>query len=69
MAGMTRKDFQAIADVLKDLKPAKTEDIGTGYTAEFRMWQNTVKEFTNMCAGQNGRFDRDRFQRACDFED
>lgn len=69
MAGMTRKDFQAIADVLKDNHPIDCHyfhammNTGAAYH-----WEKLVIAFGDMCASQNGRFDRGRFENACGYD-
>lgn len=69
MAGMTRKDFQAIADVLKDNHPGETVyfhammNTGAAYH-----WEKMVIAFGDMCASQNSRFDRGRFENACGYD-
>ncbi|MCK5486935.1 MAG: hypothetical protein KAI86_12020 [Desulfobacterales bacterium] len=71
MAGMTRKDFQAIADSVKELDPRKNhvsffalQDDG-----RLRQWIETVQEFTRMCRAQNSRFNEARFHTACGYDE
>lgn len=54
---MTRQHFQFIADVLKDL------DIPEKHR------KRVVQEFSRALPRANWRFDRNRFERACEKED
>jgi hypothetical protein len=50
---MTRKDFQAIADIIAEVGPGGANDV----------W--LAGHFADMLATTNPRFDRDKFVRAC----
>lgn len=54
---MTRKHFQAIADVLRD---AQSVD-----ASPRAMLDIMATGLADVCREANGRFDRDRFYRAC----
>jgi len=58
---MTRKDFEAIAATLLQTKPLHAE----GKNGIALQWRTTVSAFADMCSGQNPRFDRARFLKAC----
>lgn len=55
---MSRKHFQAIADAVKDSQVATW---GDAETQRFRLADNLA----DVCAAENGRFDRGRFLAAC----
>lgn len=58
---MTKKDFEAIADVLDDTRPAfKGNDMDR--------WEHMALVFASMLASTNPRFDRARFLKACGLE-
>jgi hypothetical protein len=57
---MTRKDFQLIADALKDSKPTTGEA-----RAIHDQWNLTVSKVTDSLATTNPRFDRKAFVKAC----
>ena len=58
-AGMTRKDFEAIAKVFRESRPP-VESI-----TRHEQWQTDVRAMASMLAKQNRRFQRDRFLDAC----
>jgi hypothetical protein len=64
---MTRKDFVAIAAVLKTTKPF----VGKAHNSKpiHAQWRQMVDKFADMCAaqyrGSYGGFDRGRFLAAC----
>lgn len=72
---MSRQHFQAIADTLKDNKPAmmSTDSLPddekglavAAYGAAYRTWSSMVTDFASMAARSNPRFDRARFYTAC----
>lgn len=57
---MTRKDFQAIASIIRHYKLESPTD--SGYTIEF-----LVKDLSDYFQQANSSFDKDRFMRACGF--
>lgn len=66
---MTKKDFEAIAAVLKDAMPAEPKHfVGTdAYESRGRevMWRRVVLDMARLCERQSARFDRERFLTAC----
>jgi hypothetical protein len=54
---MTRRDFQLIADVVRDLR----ETFGETLPAD-----RLIHELGTALYSTNGRFDRGRFERACE---
>lgn len=66
---MTRKDFVRLAAALQGSRPVFS--VGTDPdTARARVAQHRacIKAIANALAGDNGRFDRDRFYRASWYE-
>lgn len=63
MPSMTRKDYELIAGVLKELKREWSTD--PYMQGAFAQWQRTVHEFTSALATTNPAFDPMRFARAC----
>jgi hypothetical protein len=55
---MTRRDYEAMAGYLRDLKPTTG-----GYT--IRRWHEFVEYLTERFAADNKRFNRERFRNAC----
>jgi hypothetical protein len=53
---MTKKDFIALADVLRMLKPAEVK-----YSGAFAQWKDTVQAIADFCQSQNPKFKRDRW--------
>ena len=51
---MTRKHFQAVADILKDAASLNTEQR-----------DELARDFARLFQSENPRFDGSRFQRAC----
>lgn len=69
MAGMTRKDFQAIADCIKATDPRnRVSFFALQDDGRLRQWIETVEEFCAMCREQNSRFDKARFLTACGYD-
>jgi hypothetical protein len=62
---MTRKDFEAIAAVLKGQEWPKGDSYANGMHTE---WENVVNAFGDMLNHHNPRFDRARFLKACGLE-
>lgn len=63
---MTRKDFELIAEVLKSSKPLTRL---AGSKDRTFQWHCMVEEFASRLATTNGNFDRERFLRACGYEE
>lgn len=61
---MTRKDYKALAEILKDSYPATMpKDL-----AEYQQWHKALTEnFADMLQADNPRFDRAKFMSACGF--
>lgn len=58
---MTRKDFVAIAEAIKDARDA----LGFSDSIESRVLDSMAKSIANVCATTNPRFDRSKFLEAC----
>jgi len=58
---MTRKDYVAIADALRNVKPTAS------HVWELQ-WKSDRVALANVFAADNPRFDRDRFYKACNPE-
>jgi hypothetical protein len=58
---MSKKDFIALADVLKNLEPIKLDQKDARASSEHRQWEKTVEELAEFCREQNPRFLRDRW--------
>ncbi len=56
---MSRKHFAALAAELANVKPDPSDTVARV------QWMRTVRAVGNACYAANGRFDRDRFERAC----
>jgi hypothetical protein len=59
---MTRKHFEAIARTIRELPeifdaPHRVDRLS--------LREKIATEFADLCAGYNGRFDRERFMEAC----
>jgi len=60
---MTKKHFIAIAEMLATLKPiAGDSDYNSG---RYSQWVDYVNAMVNLMAAENPRFDRNRFEVAC----
>lgn len=64
---MTRKDFQLIADVVKDLRntPLYAEDLRNGETAIEAVTQELAHDFARALTEVNPRFNQALFLKAC----
>ena len=64
---MTRKDFQLIADVIKENanKPLHIDDLRDGETAIEAVTQELAYAFANALAKTNPRFNKALFLKAC----
>lgn len=56
---MTRRDYIAIAEVLKRNRPDPFQDV-----AAQRIWRNVRDDMIGVLAADNSRFDPERFRRA-----
>lgn len=57
---MTKKDFEAIAEVMRDARRQLDCDPGCVDAMDY-----ISRGLADVCAENNGRFDRARFLRAC----
>lgn len=67
---MTRKDYVALAEALRRVKPLVPIDTAEGriqYALAFQrdLWEATVESVQMTLAADNPRFDADRFRTAC----
>ncbi len=72
---VTKMHFQALAEALRDARPIDPGpvDIGTlsglnvaaDHEIAIGVWRRCVENIADVCRGENGRFDRTRFLRAC----
>ena len=62
---MARKQFVAIATEVADVRAIAD---GTGSPEALAAVDLLAERLASVCAGENGRFDRDRFLRACGLE-
>lgn len=60
---MTRKDYVALAAAIAGEFPV---DTGDNLRLRVTDWQGMVRAIANVCAAGNPRFDRERFERACE---
>ena len=70
---MSRKHFKELADGLRHARPLwPAADIGRFSDPEAQaavdQWKSDVRTVADACMYFNGRFDRDRFYRACGLE-
>lgn len=71
---MTRKDFQLIADAIRQAKPtAKIHDGSTQTDRDFSyaanvQWSYTVNRISEALQSTNDRFDTELFLKACGVE-
>lgn len=66
---MTKKHFVALAAALHAEFPDRDSYASAdGFKAAFNMWYACVTAVADMAMGENGRFDRERFMRACGAE-
>lgn len=56
---MTRKHFQLIASALEASRPPVNAH------AHYNQWKRDVEAMADVCAGQNGLFNRAKFLTAC----
>jgi hypothetical protein len=62
---MTKKDYIKFAAVLADQKPDAADLQSDAYQAQRDQWMQTTEAIADIFASENGRFDRERFYRAC----
>lgn len=62
---MTRKDYVAIANAMKETKP---EGINRNCLASLLQWKKTADNLAEILELDNPRFDRDRLLIACGME-
>lgn len=60
---LQHRHFAIIAAALRDSKPLASWDAN-----KHAQWQSTVNSFIVVCRRSNGRFDRERFEAACNHE-
>jgi hypothetical protein len=65
---ITRKHFEAIADSIKNLKQGLI-DSGELIYSDLQLVIDMVDDMCDMCRQDNPNFDRDKFIKACGFED
>lgn len=69
---MTRKDFQALAQALKDQAPMqewiKSPQDNPPFIAAQAQWTLDCRAVADVCGKMNPAFDRSRFLRACGLE-
>ena len=67
---MTRKDYVLIADAMRRSRPLATTEAGRKLcAAELETFRLCCDQLAAMLAGDNARFDRSRFLKACGVED
>lgn len=75
---ITKSDLQAIAGVLKGLKPDDerpqrssyhTDALYWGAFVQWGLWVDMVKAFANMLSSNNPRFQYAKFYKACQYEE
>ena len=64
---MTRKDYELIAKAIKAAKPSDSTMADYAEMTRKLGWRNTVHSVAEALAGDNPRFDRERFLKACGF--
>lgn len=62
---MTRKDYVALAEAIKGEFPVEITNSELLRT-RIADWRGMVAAIANVCARDNSRFDRERFERACE---
>jgi len=65
---MTRKDFQALADGLRAVRPVAMSTAPKQALANAQ-WARCVVMVGTACYAANGHFDRGRFETACGLDD
>jgi len=57
---MTKKDFIALADAVRTLRPGPLVSYKKGLEA-FDQWLKTIESLADFCTSQNPRFNRERW--------
>jgi len=57
---MTRRDYILLASALSSVKPMPNYD-----TPQLDQWENDCRAIASALGRENGRFDQQRFLRAC----
>ena len=59
---MTKRQFIALADVMRKLKPTDPEHPDSPvFMGQYEQWVNTRDTLADFCAQQNDQFDRERW--------
>lgn len=59
---MTKKDYVRLAEAMRFAKPS---DLVDWPNARMTQWTDDLEAIADALAADNGRFDRERFERAC----
>ena len=63
---MTRKDFEALAEAIRDCQNALVVSVpAESRPVVLQTTRSMALDIAKVCAGQNARFDRSRFLAAC----
>ena len=63
---MTRKDFVALAEAIKDSKDALIASLPEASRQQIlRIYQGMANDIAKVCARQNAKFDKAKFLTAC----
>lgn len=66
---MTEKHFKALAEELLNSKPPKYESLAEGWSQAYYQWRYDVEAIIDVCKQFNGKFDEEKFKRACGMEE
>lgn len=58
---MTKQDFIALADVMRELEPLRLDQKDARASNEHRQWEQTVERLAEFCAKQNSHFMYERW--------
>ena len=68
MSTFTRQHFKAIAHALNLARPVPEHYVHmNSYNAAVEQWRNSVGYLADVCAADNERFDRCKFNEACGY--
>lgn len=68
MSTLTRRHFKAIADALSLVRPVPEHYMHmNSYNAAVVQWRDSVCCLADVCAADNERFDRRKFNEACGY--